>query len=79
MGDNPRADQLKTGVGRVPSAGLTAQRFRENMGTWLTVNVVLATLLVCLAGYMKVSERTPKLDRPSVQQTPIGPTAEGNG
>ena len=43
----------------------SAERFRENMGTWLTVNVVLTTLLVCLAGYMKVSERTLKLDSPT--------------
>ena len=37
-----------------------AERFRERMGYWLTVNLILAVILVCLAGFMKLAPRVPK-------------------
>jgi uncharacterized membrane protein len=37
-----------------------AERFRKRMGYWLTVNLVLAVILVGLAGIMKLTPRQPK-------------------
>lgn len=47
-----------------------AKRFRAN-GTWLTVNVVLATLIVCLAGYMKSVGRVPKNGEEAMQSKSV--------
>ncbi len=49
-----------------------AKRFRAS-GTWLTVNVVLATLIVCFAGYMKSVRRDPKIgwDTPPASSTAV--------
>jgi hypothetical protein len=42
-----------------------AERFRQRLRFWLNVNVALAVLLVCIAGVMKLSTRTPKtIDAP---------------
>ena len=38
----------------------TADKFREKLSFWLTVNVILAVLIVALANYMKFAERVPK-------------------
>ncbi len=37
-----------------------AKRWRENEAKWLTINMLLAIVLVCLAGVMKFTDRTPK-------------------
>jgi uncharacterized membrane protein len=37
-----------------------ADKFRERMSFWLNLNVVLAILLVCVAGWMKATDREPK-------------------
>jgi len=44
----------------------SAQKFRENEMKWVNMTAFLATLLVCLAGYMRSVERHPKnaLDSP---------------
>ena len=38
-----------------------AEKFRQRLRFWLNVNVALAVLLVCVAGVMKLSTRTPKI------------------
>lgn len=40
----------------------TAEKLRQKESTWLSVNVLLAIAVVCVAGYMKSMERTPKSD-----------------
>lgn len=48
-----------------------AEQFRQRMTHWLTINVLLSVLIVGLAGFMKLSPRTPKLpDAPSVEMAP---------
>jgi len=47
------------------SAALTgrsklAEKLRQKEGTWLTINLLLAVTVVCLAGLMKTTDRTPK-------------------
>jgi hypothetical protein len=37
-----------------------AQQLRKNEKFWLTINAVLAVAVVCLAGIMKMADRTPK-------------------
>jgi hypothetical protein len=37
-----------------------ADRLRQKLSFWLTINVVLSIIIVCLAGYMKMVERLPK-------------------
>jgi len=37
-----------------------AQKVRQNARTWLTLNLVLATLVVCLGGFLRQATRTPK-------------------
>ncbi len=46
-----------------------AERFREKQGLWLTINVVLSIVLVCIAGAMKFTPRTPKPPEAEVEQT----------
>lgn len=38
----------------------SAVRFRESIGKWLTINSVLAVVLVLMAGWMKLMPREPK-------------------
>jgi len=38
----------------------TAQRVRQNARFWLTLNLVLATLVVCLGGLLRFAPRAPK-------------------
>jgi hypothetical protein len=38
----------------------TAQRFRQNASFWLTLNTLLAVLLVGIGGFMKMTDRTLK-------------------
>lgn len=65
-------------AGRSPMA----ERFREKMNFWLTVNVVLAVLLVCLAGYMKLTPRELKPATPATSLLELhelrGTSAPGN-
>ena len=37
-----------------------ADKLREKLSFWLTVNVILSIGVVALGGYMKMAERTPK-------------------
>ena len=37
-----------------------ASKFRQNQQTWLNVNILLAVLLVCIAGAMRLADREPK-------------------
>ena len=48
-----------------------AQKFREKMSFWLTVNVILALLIVGLASYMKMVDRTPKLPETAGSLVPV--------
>ncbi|MCA9211866.1 MAG: hypothetical protein KDB27_02280 [Planctomycetales bacterium] len=40
----------------------TAQKLRQNESKWATINLLLAVAVVCVAGYMKSIDRTPKSD-----------------
>jgi putative copper export protein len=40
-----------------------AEKLRQKEQMWLTVNLVLAVVVVCLAGFMKTTERTPKVSQ----------------
>lgn len=51
-----------------------AKRFRAS-GTWSTINVVLAVIVVCFAGYMKSVPREPKLGADIVPQTAAASTS----
>ena len=51
-----------------------AQRWRQNARFWLNVSIVLAVLLVCVGGVMKMTERTPKAD--TATQTVHSPAAQ---
>jgi uncharacterized membrane protein len=42
-----------------------AERARQNAKTLLTVNLALATIVVCLGGYMRTIDRTPKGTAPA--------------
>jgi len=54
-----------------------AEKLRKKERTWLTVNLILAVVVVCLAGLMKTTERTPKTSQApysgsnSLQSTPL--------
>jgi len=43
-----------------------AERARQNAKTLLTVNLVLATIVICLGGYLRIIDRTPKGAAPAV-------------
>jgi hypothetical protein len=53
-----------------------ALRFREKLSFWLTVNVMLAIVIVALAGYMKGLQRIPKANPPARTSVPpaVAPT-----
>ena len=48
-----------------------AQKLRQKERTWLTINMVLAIIVVCLAGVMRIVPRSPKSETSStpVQQS----------
>ncbi len=48
-----------------------AERFRQKTSLWLNINVVLTILLICVAGWMRLGDRTPKADRPTSAATTI--------
>jgi len=52
---------------RVAGRSESATMFREKIGKWLTINTVLALLLVGIAGYMKVTPREAKL----IEEAPV--------
>ncbi|MFP6575716.1 MAG: DUF2269 family protein [Pirellulaceae bacterium] len=37
-----------------------ASKFRQNQRTWLNINILLAVLLICIAGAMRLADREPK-------------------
>ncbi len=39
-----------------------AERFQLRTPMWLNVNMVLTVLLICVAGWMRMADRTPKTD-----------------
>lgn len=45
---------------RVAGRSESAVKFRESIGKWLTINSLLALLLVGMAGYMKLVPHVPK-------------------
>ena len=47
-----------------------AQRLREKEGMWLTLNMVMAIAVVCLAGMLKLAERAPKSSESARPQPP---------
>jgi uncharacterized membrane protein len=61
-------------VGR--SAG--AEKFREKAQFWMTVNVVLAVTIICIAGVLKVGPRTEKPPKNAVGSVfHVGETVDG--
>ncbi len=44
----------------LPGRSSLAEKLRKKERTWLTVNLILAVTVVCLAGLLKTTERTPK-------------------
>lgn len=50
---------------RVAGRSDSAVRFREQIGKWLTINCLLAVILVGIAGWMKLMPREPKLPEPT--------------
>ncbi|MFP6604854.1 MAG: DUF2269 family protein [Pirellulaceae bacterium] len=45
-----------------------ASKFRQNQRTWLNINILLAVLLICIAGAMRLADREPK--KPDSEKTP---------
>ena len=37
-----------------------ADKFRENVRFWLNLNILLAVVVVCLSGVLKIADKTPK-------------------
>ena len=56
---------------RLSGRSESAARFREKQVFWLTINVVLSIVLVCVAGVMKFTLRTPKATEPTVEQQAV--------
>lgn len=46
----------------------SAERFREKQLFWLTINVILAVVLVCSAGFMKVTPHVAKAAAAEIEQ-----------
>jgi len=42
-----------------------AREFQQNQRKWLNINILLAILLVCIAGAMRLADREPKEDEDS--------------
>lgn len=49
---------------RLVGRSVGAERFRQREGFWSSFNLVLAVLVVCLAGLMKLADRQPKQPSP---------------
>lgn len=45
-----------------------AERMRQQRTRWLNITLLLALILVCVAGYMKMMDRTPKPEAASARQ-----------
>jgi putative copper export protein len=52
----------------VAGRSASAEKMRENLTFWLNINVLLAILLVGLAGYMRLTPRDEKSSQPASQQ-----------
>ena len=50
----------------------TAEKFRTQLTKWLTINVVLATITVLVAGYMKVTPHVPKVEVTATESPETG-------
>ena len=50
-----------------------AERARQNAKSLLTINLVLATIVVCLGGYLRMIDRTPKGATPAVSAASATP------
>lgn len=46
-----------------------AERARQNARAWLTLNLILATLVVCLGGLLRQAGRSPKADAPATSNS----------
>ena len=53
----------------LPGRSKLAEKLRQKESTWLTVNLILAVAVVCLAGLMKTTERTPKTSQAPYSDT----------
>lgn len=60
-------------VGRSPAM----QRFRDNAKTWSTVNVLLAVVLVCISGTLRIGrdQAAKSLPQQPTVETPADPTS----
>jgi uncharacterized membrane protein len=47
-----------------------ADKFRANIRFWLNLNILLAVVVVCLSGVLKIAPRTPKADITTSRQQP---------
>jgi uncharacterized membrane protein len=46
-----------------------ADKLRQNAKFWMNVNIALAVALVCISGFLRTAEKTPKnRDRPAIEQ-----------
>lgn len=54
-----------------------ADRVRQNATLWLNVNLVLATAVVCIGGFLKSVDRVPKPAADSVRMTTADSTSTG--
>lgn len=46
---------------RLAGSSAGAERFRQRETLWSNLNLIAAVLVVCLAGWLKLAERTPKV------------------
>ena len=47
-----------------------ARKFQQDQRKWLNINILLAVLLVCIAGAMRLADREPKEDEDSATAAP---------
>ena len=50
--------------------GAATQKFRDNAGKWLTVNLVLATLIVAISGVLRATHTAPNEAVPRTSSSP---------
>ena len=55
-----------------------ADRVRQNATLWLNVNLVLATAVVCIGGFLKSVDRVPKAPADRLSLTTADPAANGH-
>jgi uncharacterized membrane protein len=48
------------------------QRFRDNLSKWLTVNLILATMIVCISGVLRSTHSAP--NKPASAATSLPPS-----